>query len=68
MTERYQFQMTINPLQFDMMMTEDILKKHFKERLAFDLAKKLIESNRTTFTYNNDNKNDSIILKASIDL
>lgn len=68
MTKRYQFQMTINPLQFDTMMTEDRVKDYFKERLAFDLAKKLIESNRTTFTYNKDSMNDSIILKASIDL
>jgi hypothetical protein len=68
MTTVYRSEMTINPLQFDTMMTEDRIKDHFKERLAYELARQLIESNRTKFTYIREPNTDSITLKAEIKL
>ena len=44
--------MVISPEQLNHMLTEDMVKNRIKEQLAYELAKKIVESKRTTFTYN----------------
>ena len=68
MSEVYHVRLTIDPMQFDTMMREDDVKKYFKERLAQELAHKLIETNRTKFSYTRDTTQDFITLKAEIRL
>jgi hypothetical protein len=68
MSEVYHVRLMINPMQFDTMMREDDVKKYFKERLAYELAHKLIDTNRTKFSYTKDTIRDEIILKAEIKL
>jgi len=58
----------IDPMAFNSMMQEDDIKNRFKEDLAYELAKSLIASNRTTFTYSRDHFGDRYILKAEIKL
>ena len=67
-TEVFQVDLFINPLQFDTMMREDDVKKYFKEKLAYSLAQKIIETNRAEFTYNKQAENDMIIFKAKVRL
>mgnify|MGYP006278600937 CR=1 FL=1 len=66
--EVFQVDLFINPLQFDTMMREDDVKKYFKEKLAYSLAQKIIETNRAEFTYNRQIETDMIILKAKVRL
>ena len=66
MSEVFHTEITINSLQFDSMMQQDDMKKYFKEKLAFSLARFLIESNRTTFTYTKLRDQDSVSLKAEV--
>ena len=66
MSDVFHTEITINSLDFDTMMQQDDMKKYFKEKLAFSLARFLIESNRTTFTYSRDNFNDQYILKGEV--
>ena len=68
MSDVFHTEITINSLQFDSMMQQDDMKKYFKEKLAFQLAHKLIESNRTTFTYTKLRDQDSVSLKAEVRL
>ena len=44
-------EMMVDPVIFEKIMDDDKYKNYIKERLAIDLAKKILESNRTTFTY-----------------
>ena len=67
-TEVFQVDLFINPLQFDTMMREDDVKKYFKEKLAYSLAQKIIETNRAEFTYTKQYETDMIILKAKVRL
>lgn len=66
--DTYSVQMVIDPYTFNMMLTEDDIKKHIKEKLAFELSKRILESNRTSFTYSNHHNADKITVKASIKL
>ena len=68
MSDVFHTEITINSLQFDSMMQKDDMKKYFKEKLAFQLAHKLIETNRTTFTYSRDHIGDQYILKGEVRL
>ena len=51
MNEIIQCQMVISPEHLNHMLTEDMVKNRIKEQLAYELAKKIVESERTTFTY-----------------
>ena len=66
--EVFQVDLFINPLQFDTMMREDDVKKYFKEKLAYSLAQKILETHRAEFTYNRQIETDMIILKAKVRL
>jgi hypothetical protein len=68
MSEIYHYKLVINPLQFETMMREDDVRDHFKNRLAYELAHKLIETNRTKFSYSKDTIRDEYILKAEVQL
>jgi hypothetical protein len=68
MSEVFRTEMVVNSLQFDTMMQQDDMKKYFKEKLAIGLAHKLIDTNRTKFSYTKDTIRDEIILKAEIKL
>jgi len=67
-TGSFFYKKLIDPLAFNSMMLQEDIKNHFKEELAYELAKQLIASNRTTFTYSRDHFNDQYILKAEIKL
>ena len=51
MSEIIECQIVISPEQLNHMLTEDMVKNRIKEQLAYELAKKIVESKRTTFTY-----------------
>ena len=67
-TGSFFYKKLIDPMAFNSMMQEDDIKNRFKEDLAYELAKQLIASNRTTFTYSRDHFGDQYILKAEIKL
>ena len=66
--EVFQTELTINPLQFDTMMREDDVKKYFKERLAYELAQKILETHRAEFTYTKMYNDDTILLRGKVRL
>jgi hypothetical protein len=69
MSEVFQSEMVINSSQFNSMMQEDDMKKYFKEKLAIELARKLIETNRATFSYTKlYGDRDAIRLSARVKL
>jgi hypothetical protein len=68
MSEKFQVTMILDPFVFERMMTEDDYKKHIKQQLAYELAMKLIESNRTSFTYSNNYNDNKITVKGTITL
>lgn len=68
MSEVYQFKISINPSEFDQMIIEPDLKKYFKERLAHELARKLVETDRVSFTYTRDPASYMVRLKATVKL
>jgi hypothetical protein len=67
-TGSFFYKKIIDPMAFNSMMLKEDIKNHFKEELAYELAKQLIASNRTTFTYSRDHFGDQYILKAEIKL
>ena len=67
-TDVFFYKKLIGPMAFNSMMQEDDIKNRFKEELAYELAKQLIASNRTTFTYTKNHLNDDVILKAEVRL
>ena len=68
MSEVYYTQFMVDLNDFDRMMQEDDMKKYFKERLAIELAHKLIETNRTQFTYTRLHDRNAIRLSARVEL
>jgi len=68
MSEVFYTEIMVDILQFETMMREDDVKKYFKERLAVELAHKLIESNRTQYTYTKLHDRDMIRLRARVEL
>ena len=68
MSDVFYYKMTINPMMFDHMMREEDVKDHYKNRLAFELAKQLVETNRTKFSYTKDTIKDEYTLKGEVTL
>jgi hypothetical protein len=68
MSEVFRTEMVVNSLQFDTMMQQDDMKKYLKEKLAIGLAHKLVETNRTKFSYSKDTIRDEYVLKAEVRL
>jgi hypothetical protein len=68
MSELFQSEMIINSLQFEGLMKEEDMKNYFKEKLAFQLAHQLIETNRATFSYTRLPDQDSVSLKGEVRL
>jgi hypothetical protein len=56
-------------MEFDNMMANDDIKKYVKEKMAYQLAMKILETNRATFTYiNNHHVTDMVTVRAKITL
>ena len=68
MSDVFYHKMEINPMMFDHMMREEEVKDHYKNRLAFELAKQLVETNRTKFSYTKDTIKDEYTLKGEVRL
>ena len=68
MSNVFYYKMTINPMMFNQMMREEDVKDHYKNRLAFELAKQLVETNRTKFSYTKDTIKDEYTLKGEVRL
>jgi hypothetical protein len=68
MSEVFRTEIIINSLEFETMMQQDDMKNYFKQKLAFEIAHKLIETNRTKFTYTRLRDQDVISLKAEVRL
>lgn len=64
--QTFHAEMLIDPTMFDRMMDEEQYKNYIKERLAMDLAKQLLESKRTTFTYSKDNGSDKYCVRVKV--
>ena len=62
------YKMTIDATMFNHMMREEDVKDHFKNRLAFELAKQLVETNRTKFSYTKDTIKDEYTIKGEVRL
>ena len=68
MSDVFYYKMEINPMMFDQMMREEDVKDHYKNRLAFELAKQLVETNRTKFSYTKDTIKDVYTIKGEVRL
>ena len=68
MSDIFHYKMQINPTMFEHMMREEQVKDHFKNRLAFEIAKQLVETNRTKFSYTKDTIRDEYTLKGEVRL
>ena len=68
MSDIFHYKMQINPTMFDHMMREEQVKDHYKNRLAFELAKQLVETNRTKFSYTKDTIKNEYTLKGEVRL
>ena len=68
MSNVFYYKMTINPMMFNQMMREEDVKDHYKNRLAFELAKQLVETNRTKFSYTKDTIKDVYTITGEVRL
>jgi len=68
MSEVFYTEIMVDILQFETMMQQDDMKNYFKQKLAFEIAHKLIETNRTQFTYTKLHDRDMIRLRARVEL
>ena len=68
MSDVFHYKMQINPMEFDRMMQEGEVRNHYKNRLAFEIAKQLVETNRTKFSYTKDTIKDEYTLKGEVTL
>ena len=68
MSDVFHYKMQINPMEFDRMMREEEVRDHFKNRLAFEIAKQLVETNRTKFSYTKDTIKDVYTIKGEVRL
>ena len=69
MKDVFYTEIMVNEIDFQNMMQQDDMKNYFKQKLAFELAHKLIESNRTQFTYTKlYGDRDAIRLRARVEL
>jgi hypothetical protein len=68
MRDTFYTEIMVDTLQFETMMQQDDMKNYFKQKLAFEIAHKLIETNRTQFTYTKLHDRDVIRLRAKVEL
>jgi len=68
MSEVFQTEMIIDSLKLHTMVQEEDMKNYFKQKLAIQLAHKLIETNRTRFFYTKLRDRDAVSLKAEVRL
>ena len=68
MSDVFHYKMEINPMEFDRMMQEGEVRNHYKNRLAFEIAKQLVETNRTKFSYTKDTINDVYTIRGEVRL
>ena len=68
MSDVFYYRMEIDPMMFQQMMREEDIKNHYKNRLAFELAKQLVETNRAKFSYSKDYQNNVITIKGEVRL
>jgi len=68
MADIFHYKMQINPMEFDRMMQEGEVRNHYKNRLAFEIAKQLVETNRTKFSYTKDTINDVYTIRGEVRL
>ena len=68
MADIFHYKMQINPMEFDRMMQEGEVRNHYKNRLAFEIAKQLVETNRTKFSYTKDTIKDVYTIKGEVRL
>jgi ribosomal protein L13 len=67
-TDVFYYKMTIDATMFNHMMREEDVKDHYKNRLAFEIAKQLVETNRTKFSYTKDTIRDVYTIKGEVRL
>jgi hypothetical protein len=60
--------MVISPEQLNHMLTEDMVRNRIKEQLAYELAKKIVESKRTTFTYNKNPHDYTVTVRGVVSI
>ena len=68
MSDIFHYKMQINSMEFDRMMQEGEVRNHYKNRLAFEIAKQLVETNRTKFSYTKDTINDVYTIRGEVRL
>ena len=68
MSDIFHYKMQINPMEFDRMMQEGEVRNHYKNRLAFEIAKQLVETNRTKFSYTKDTIKDVYTITGEVRL
>jgi hypothetical protein len=68
MSDVFYFKMNIDATMFDHMMREEDVMDHYKNRLAFELARQLVETNRTKFSYTKDTIKNEYTLKGEVTL
>jgi hypothetical protein len=68
MPEIYHSQMMITAEEFHHVLTQDDMIKYFKQKLANEIAHKLVESNRTKFTYTKLHAQNMVRLTAKVEL
>jgi hypothetical protein len=66
MSDVFYTDIVVNHLQFETMIQADDIKRYFKERLAIELAHKLIETNRATFVYTKLVEQNAVRLRAKV--
>ena len=57
--------MVISPEQLNRMLTEDMIRNRIKEQLAYEIAKKIVESKRTTFTYTKNPSDYTVTVRGT---
>jgi hypothetical protein len=68
MADKLQVQMTISPEHFQSMLSEDAVRAHIKEKLAYELAKEIMRTNRVTFTYMRNPVDFMMVVKGTVRL
>lgn len=68
MSDVFYYRMEIDPMMFQHMMREEDIKNHYKNRLAFELAKQLVETNRAKFSYTKDTIRNVFTIKGEVRL
>jgi len=66
MTNKFQVQIVMGQEQLHYMLTEEEYKSLIKEKLAHELAKEILKTNRATFTYMKNPTDYTTIVKATV--